>query len=57
VEEVTVVIVTTLGNVSSGHVRSLIGFFSLCSWIKRKEGENSVPTDGATDLYLIRRLD
>jgi hypothetical protein len=31
VEEVIVVIVTTLGNVSSGHVRSFDRFFSLCS--------------------------
>jgi hypothetical protein len=54
VEEVTVVIVTTLGNVSSGHVRSLIGFF-LC-FLERR-GKLSFPQTAPLIFTLIRRLD
>jgi hypothetical protein len=46
VKEVTAVIVTTLGSVSSGHVRNLIGFFLCVLKLRRKKGKTQFKKKG-----------
>jgi hypothetical protein len=54
VKGVISVVVVTLRRISGGHVKRFYRFFI---FVFGKKGKNSVPSDGATDLYLDQEVE